>query len=207
MATTQEHESFCDYVSLKVHFNNWKFTWNHNDPDYHYKKIAPTAIDNRYDRKYFNQLNKLFKKPEQRREFLITGFLSNRKLWIGDFFNDDLISEHQARMRKRTSLIYTFNNDIENIIEFMEDKSFTFKELIKANGQRPQLLKFKRDILGGISEETLAILDKFFKYTHQVTVNPLWDEERLHYNKYGILLNIDDTNRIKTSLQKLIAQS
>lgn len=207
MATTQEHEAFCDYVSLKVHFNNWKFTWDYNNTEYHYNRIAPTTIDTRRDRKYFSRLNREFKKPEQRQEFLITGFLNNRRLWIGDFFNDDLLSEHQARMRKRTSLIYTFNNDIENILEFMEDKSFTFKELIKANGQRPQLLKFKRDILGGISEETLAILDKFFKYTNQVTVNPLWDEERLHYYKYGRLLNIDDINRIKTALQKLIAHS
>lgn len=203
MANEREFEAYLDYLGLKTHFNVWKFNWS---PRKAYK-VDVGVFEKRNDKLYFSKLAKLYPHKAERAEFLISSFLNNRQNWIGYMFDDDARDLHFARIKKSSALIYTFNNDVENIVDFMEDKSLSFKELLQANGQRPKILKCKKEILGGVSEETLALFDKFFGFTRQVTVNPLWDEERLRYHKYSSLLLVDDINQIKKTLKKLVAQN
>lgn len=198
------HETFCDYIYLKNYFNKWTFDVKNGSKGL-YNFISPNAITKRHDIIHFRKISNVFKSAEQRQEFFISGFLNNRRMWIGDFYSEDVIDLHKLRLKTRTALLYTFNKDVNNIIDYIQEHNTTFKELFKVNGQRPKIMNVKSDIWGGVTDETLAILDKYFKYTSQETINPLWDEERLRYHKYGKLLHIEDVNQIKPTLNKLIA--
>lgn len=190
-----------DYVGLKTHFNVWKFYWK-SDYDYH---LSESAFTKRHDKHFFERLFKIFPKRNDRLEFLISCFLHNKRMWIGDMFEEDLRDLHRARMVKRGALVYTLRNDAENISDFMTERNLTLKKLLLTDGQRPLILKYRRQILGGVSEETLALFDKFFGFTQQVTPNPLWEEERLRYHKYNHLLRIERIEQVKLILNQLIA--
>lgn len=193
--------AFKEYVGLKVHFNEWKFNWDSNRR----YRLSESAFANRNDKHFFIRLSKAFPKRDDRIEFLISCFLHDKKMWVGDMFDEDLRDKHRARMVKRTALVYTLRNDAENIVDFMTDNGLTLKKLLLTDGQRPLILRHRDQIFGGVSEETLALFDKFFKFTQQVTLNPLWEEERLHYHKYNYLLKIEKIEQIKSILSKLVA--
>jgi hypothetical protein len=195
--------TFRDYIGLKVHFNVWDFNWLSIKT----KALLPSALDKRNDKNLFVALTRTYPKPEDRRELFITSFLINRNTWIGDIFHEELKTDHYKRMIKSRSLIYTVNNDLENIYDFMLDEHYTFKELLLTNEQRPKLLKFKNRIPGGVTDETIAIIDTLFGFTKYSSNNPLWNEERLKYHKYGFLLKIDELKQIKPNLTKLLAHS
>lgn len=191
-----------DYVGLKTHFNVWKFHWY---PDHDYR-MSESAFARRHDKHFFGRLFKTFPKRNDRLEFLISCFLHDKRMWIGDIFEEDLRDLHRARMVKRGALVYTLRNDAENIADFMAGHELTLKKLLLTDGQRPLILKHRRQILGGVSEETLALFDKFFGFTQQVTPNPLWEEERLRYHKYNHLLEVERVEQVKPILNQLIAQ-
>jgi hypothetical protein len=190
-------------VGLKTHFNEWKFYWR---PDYDYK-LSESAFLKRADKHYFDRIYKTFPKRKERIEFFISCFLKNKRLWIGDMFDESLLDNHQSRMQKRGALIYTFRNDVENILDFMADNSMTFKKILLSDGQKPLIIKFRHQINGGVSDETFALFDKFFGFTKQVTPDPLWEEERMRFHKYNHLLEIERIDQVKPILKQLVAQS
>jgi hypothetical protein len=190
-----------DYVGLKTHFNVWKFYW-HSEHDY---RLSEEAFAKRNDKHFFKRLYNIFPKRNDRLEFLISCFLHDKRMWIGDMFEEELRDLHRARMTKRSALVYTFRNDAENIADFMIEHDLTLKKLLLTNEQRPLILKHRHQILGGVSEETLALFDKFFGFTRQVTANPLWEEERLRYHKYNHLIEIERIEQIKPIINQLLA--
>jgi hypothetical protein len=192
---------FKDYVGLKVHFNVWEFNWRF-DYDYHMKE---SALAKRNDKHFFERFSSLFSKRNEWVEFLISCFMRDKRMWVGDMFEEDLKDYHRSRMIKRVALIYTFRNDAENIFEFMAENNLTLKELLKTKDQRPLILKIRQQIHGGVSDETLALFDKFFRFTQQKTLDPLWEEERLRYYKYGCLLKVEKLDQIKSILNQLLA--
>jgi hypothetical protein len=139
-------------------------------------------------------------------EFFISCFLKNKRLWIGDMFDENLLDDHRIRMTKRGALIYTFRNDVENILDFMSERNISFKKILLTDDQKPLIMKIRHQINGGVSDETLALFDKFFGFTKQVTPDPLWEEERLRLHKYNHLLEIERIDQVKPILKQLVAQ-
>jgi hypothetical protein len=73
----------------------------------------------------------------------------------------------------------------------MLDNKIDVKTLLKSDGQSPYIISNESDIIGGITDETLALLDRAFKFTEQETIDPLWDQRKFSLRKYRYLVEID----------------
>jgi hypothetical protein len=184
---------FRDYVTLKLHFNEESFTWR---PDIG-RKIGPEALMKRRDSSFFEKLNQKHPDTEDRQDYLVSGFLWNRDLWIGEALEKEVVNFHKQRMIKIHSLTHVFTSECENIRDFMLESNRSIQDLLKlTDGDRPAIIAERSDIIGGVSEETLAILDQAFDYTRQDSNNPVWSKTRLRLRKYKRFLVVPKTTLI-----------
>lgn len=199
MTRHTEFDVFKDYVGLKVHFNYWHFTWN---PDHAYN-ISLDAFRKRKDKASFSRMVAIKPKRVEWVEYLISAFMKDRHTWIGNTFDEDIEDAHRTRMRHRRALEYNFKVDCENIRDHLDTNVMNLPQLLKIGNSQPRI--FETRVEGGVTEETLAIMDRFFNFTRQSTNNMLWEETRLKLRKYRDLLNVDLTKfrpHIDTLLSK-----
>lgn len=184
---------FRDYVTLKLHFNEDGFTWH---PDIG-RKISPDALMKRNDSIYFEKLNQKHPDTEDRQNYLISGFVLNKDLWIGEALEKDVVNFHKQRMIRIHSLNHVFASECENIRDFMLESKRSIRDLLKlTDGDRPAIIAERSDILGGVSDETLSILDQAFDFTRQESANPVWCKTRLKLRKYKRFLEVPKTTLI-----------
>lgn len=194
-------QTFKDYISLKLHFSDESFMFNQ---DSKMSKIDMTTLMKRKDIKFFVKLTENNRTRKERMELLISLFLKNQNAWIGEIFEDELKDFHSARLAKTKALKHTFEKDTKNILEYMTENKKTIKELLLTNNDVPDIIKNRSKIVGGISDETLALLDKAFKFCRQKTDNPLWRQRSFSIAKYKHFLEIDKDFYISV-LEKLAA--
>src|SRR6478736_1705211 len=154
-------QCFREYVSIKLHFNSGTFIWNKGSG----QKITESTLYKRKDFAFFDKLAYQIQDPEERREYFVSCFLLNPDMWIGEVFETEIKQFHRSRMRKINSLEYTFKSDVENIADYMREKGVSIKQLLLTHGHVPMIIDDQMHIIGGVSDETLAILDKAFLYT------------------------------------------
>ena len=184
---------FRDYVTLKLHFNEESFIWH---PEIG-RKIGPDALMKRRDYVYFQKLNQKHPDTEDRQNYLISGFLLNKDLWIGEFLEKEVVNFHKQRMIRIHSLDHIFNSDCENLHDYMLETKSSIRDLLKlVDGDRPAIIANRNEILGGITDETLSILDQAFDYTTQESENPVWGTQRLKLRKYKRFLEVPQTTLI-----------
>lgn len=178
---------FRDYVTLKLHFNEEGFIWH---PDIG-RRISADALMKRRDSSYFEKLNQKHPDTEDRQSYLISGFLFNKDLWIGEFLEKDVIAFHKQRMIKIHSLDHIFASDCENIHDYLKETNKTIQDLLKLTDKdRPPIIAERSEILGGVTDETLSVLDLAFDYTRQESENPVWSNMRLKLRKYKRFLEV-----------------
>lgn len=191
--------AFKDYICLKNHFNVWEYNWN---PDKTIR-ISADAFEKRKDKAYFHKVSYNLKDRNTWIEHYTTSFLSNPRCWIGAMFDEDIIEAHMKRMKRRRALLYNFRVDMECINGHLEESGGRFIDLLKIGRTQPGI--FETRIEGGVTEESLAILDAIFDYTKYGSMNPLWNETRLKLNKYRRILAYDmDLSPYKSSVDHLL---
>jgi hypothetical protein len=178
-----------DYVSLKLHFNQ---------PDYYghtfsvNTKLMNINIKTRNDYLYFYQLGSYFKSRKAMNSYLLSGFIKNVDMWIGDFiiYSDDLIPLHQSRIKRCSNLIQVFDEDCSIIHE----KDSNLKTLLKTDKSAPPIM-----FIPNINKETLAVLDYFTNFTQYAkdTLDISWKRDALSINKYKWFLKIDHPEILK----------
>jgi len=184
---------FRDYVTLKLHFNEESFTWH---PDIG-RRISSESLMKRRDVVYFEKLNQKHPDTEDRQNYLISGFLHNKDLWIGEFLEKEVVNFHKARMIRIHSLEHVFSSECENIHDYMLETKKTIRDLLKlTDGDRPSIISDRSDIIGGVSDETLSLLDQAFDYTRQESENPVWCKTRMKLRKYKRFLEVTKTTMI-----------
>lgn len=177
---------FRDYVTIKLHFNSEAYIW-HKDAG---ERISETALFSRKDQYFFEALTNKYTDDHDRREFLVSAFLRDQNFWIGEWRHEDIVAYHKNRLRRSNSLIFNFNADVENIIEFMDEKKVTLKNLLTNDGDRPFIIKNRSSIIGGVTDETIALLDRGFCFLKQPTENPFWQKESFKLHKYRYFLSV-----------------
>jgi len=173
-------------VTIKLHFNSEAYVW-HEAAGH---KITEEALFNRKDQYFFEALTQKYPDDQERRDFFVSAFLNNPDFWIGDWRHEDVVAFHKSRLRRTNSLIFNFNSDVENIIEFMEEKKVTLKNLLLNDGDRPSIIKNRSSIIGGVTDETISLLDKGFCFLKQPTDNPFWQKESFKLHKYRYFLSL-----------------
>ena len=193
---------YANYVGLKTHFNTENFYFNLNT----IPNVSSTSYRNRVDKVWFERLAKEYSinQTKQMQEYLISTFLYNKKMWIGDIVENDILHLfHNNRMKCRTALNRTFEQDIFNIEEYLIDNNLNLKSVLLSFDGRPELLYQARKLK--ISLETLAMFSYVFKFTNNKTDDIIYEEERLRLEKYSHLIKSDfDTKKIKVLINSLI---
>lgn len=198
MSKHTEFDVFRDYVTLKVHFNEWRFNWN---PERTYD-ISVDSYRKRKDKHCFTRMVAIKPSRNEWIEYFISAFMQNRRKYVGDMFDEELEDEHRNRMSHRRALEYNFRVDCDNIRDHLQANAITFPQLLKIGISQPRL--FETRIEGGVTEETIAILDKFFNFTRFQTNNMLWEETRLKVHKYSALIDVEP-KRFKQHIDTLIS--
>ena len=192
-------QTFRDYVGLKLHFND-PFIWNRNFKS----RIGEEQLLKRRDAYMFIKLSEEIPDREERIQRLISAFKKNPATWVGEVFEEDHKDFHKKRMAVVSSLQYSLRSDIDKLVTFMDEHSIDVRKLLVSKGNVPYIIKNEADIPGGIKDETLALIEKAFKFCSNDTIDPLWQRRAFMLTKYHYWLNVKD-EFLDQQLSKLVA--
>lgn len=166
-------EAYKLYTAIKNHFTTESYDYF----KYHGKVNASEhTFETRKDKYMFYKLSK----HEDPLIFLVANFSENSKLWVGDMFDTDKEYVYNDYLRRKQSLTYIFNNDIDNLLEDFDD-NFKVEE-----GDYPHLLKLLNR--KKISKETFIIINdcvRFFSSWNKKITDPvLWPKIAMNCKKF-----------------------
>lgn len=194
-------KTFQDYVGIKLHFND-HLVWNRDTR----LRLQQEQLLKRKDAFVFFRMNEQEPNREDRVQRLFSMFKRNKSAWSGAIFEEEHTIFHKQRMTVIRSLKHVVKTDIDRLVMFMEERKIDVRKLLLSDGQKPYIISREHEILGGITDETLALLNKGFKFCNQETIDPLWEERAFMLNKYGYCLEAD-SEFLKQQYNKLIAVS
>ena len=195
------------YLALKRHFNSDRYNYFNYSFKNRGVSARYTTYQNRNDRYFFENLAKELKKHEEVEGFLVSNFVYNSNMWVGEMYGDDAKRTHNKWKNKIESLTYQFTQDINELRSLIENfnnrelglqlgfnRIFTVEE-----GQHPILLE---EILGKrINIESAIIMDKILQFTDFWNKNILdkvvWPDVYRLMIKYEPFLKIDDISKFK----------
>lgn len=194
-------QAWVDYVGLKRHFQEETFIWK---PGWSSKTLTVEALRARNDLAKFAEFVRKVKPREERIQYLISTFLNNNHAWIGDVVSDDAKERHRARKKRIGSLHLAFPRECQAIADYANKEKKSLAWLLTKQCP-PPIIKASRNIVGGVSDETLAILDRVFKFAGVVDCpDPLWQNRSLVLRKYSALLVVEKSV-IKQGMENLAA--
>ncbi|USV41130.1 hypothetical protein [Xanthomonas phage BUDD] len=189
--------TFQDYVGLKLHFNG-DLVWKRHMV----LSLRDEQLLKRKDAYYFIQLAEQHDR-EKIIQMLISMFKRKRDSWIGEILEEENVEYHKKRMAVIGSLKYAVRTDIERLVMFMEENKIDVRRLLLSDGQSPYIVTHQADIIGGITDETLALLERAFKFCSQDTLDPLWEERKFMLGKYSSWVEVDG-DFLKQQLNRLV---
>ena len=193
------YETFCLYIALKNHFSKESYDY------FKYQgktNISRESFLNRKDKFQFQKLCRLYA-PEEMIDFLVANFLNDEKIWVGDLLHDEAKDIYLEYMKRKQSLSYRFENELDLLINSAPNG---LNGLFKLNqdGQLPVVAGYYWQIAG---IETLALLDYFVgyfdKYNDQLKDDFLWSKLRMKCKKL-LPFMVFDKNKIKDILKNRV---
>jgi len=146
----------------------------------------------RSDAFMFVRVAEQYTKREDRIQRLVSLFKNNPSAWIGDLFSLDQQKIHSRRMVVIGSLSYVFRTDIERIVDHMSSNGLSLRGLLLPDGgNAPRLIQDQEDIIGGVQDETLALLHRALGFASRETADPLWNLRASILRKYSRWLSMD----------------
>jgi len=155
------YEAFTVYNALKLHFSSEKYDY------FKYKAKSRVTIDTferRKDKYYFYKLSRQ-QREDDYVQFLVSNFLENPNLWVGELLQEESLSKYKKRMAVIQSLSYNFKNDCEVLRSVVEEPNNIFL----TKGEYPVLLT--KTLQKEINVETLCILNSLVNFF------PLWQKK------------------------------
>lgn len=190
--------AFQDYVGLKLHFTEdlvWKKDMR--------LKLKQEQLLKRKDAYVFLKFVEEVPDRNERQQRLISMFKYNPSAWSGSIFEEETLVRHKARMNVISAIKHVVRTDTDRLVMFMEERKINVRTLLLNDGQSPYIVQHGSDILGGVTDETLALIDRGFKFTKQETFDPLWEERSFMLHKYGYCIDVDG-EFLKQQFNKLV---
>jgi len=179
------YEAFTIYNALKLHFTSESYDY------FKYRGKSRTTIDSfekRKDKYYFYKLSRQ-QNEEDYIQFLVSNFLENPNLWVGELVQEESIARYKKRMAVIQSLSYQFKNDCEKLRSSVDDAN----QLFQTKGDYPILLVSSLQKVTEI--ETLCILNSligFFPlWKKKITDTIQWPNFHLKCLKYTPFISYD----------------
>lgn len=186
---TPGFRTYVDYVYIKKHFNDFEWVWN---PKANYTRLKESSFEKRKDRFFFQKFEKAIAERDERIEYLVSAFLFNNEIWIGDIFEPEVSQFHNYRVKRVSGLESLFRSDVEKIEFYLIDKGLTLQSILLTTATNsPILIQDARTL--GVSFETLTVINYFANFTDLwFPLHPLLKIRRLQLHKYKYLLHIAD---------------
>lgn len=160
-------------------------------------RITEDTLSKRKDAHFFYSIPKEFDNRQRYDEFLVSAFLHDRKFYIVDRRSSELAAFHNDRMRRFASLYHTFSSEMESVIEYVSENRISIPDLLDV-AKKPRIIRDARFIPGGVSTETLAILDHYFGFcTSSKSSDPLWVERAFTIQRYKYFCRPDSATNAK----------
>lgn len=194
-------KTFQDYVGIKLHFND-PLVWTRSTR----LRLNVEQLLKRRDAYVFLKMNEQEADREARVQRLFSLFKMNKGAWSGAIFEEEATAYHKKRMATISALKHVVRTDIDRIVLFMEERQIDVRKLLLSDGQRPYIVSHEHAILGGVTDETLALINKGFKFCSQTSIDPLWEERAFMLDKYSYCLEAD-SEFLKQQFNKLVAVS
>lgn len=166
-------EAYKLYNAISMHFTT---------PSYDYFKYNGKVradehtFETRKDKYMFYKLSK----HSDPITFLVANFAEGKKVWVGDLFSQDKDMAYNDYLRRKQSLSYIFETDIDNLLENF-DKNFE----VPNDGDYPFLLKLLTR--KKIAKESFIIMNdcvRFFgSWNKKITDPVLWPQIALNCKK------------------------
>lgn len=157
------YEAYKKYVALKLHFQQdnydyFKFSGS--------VRVNKESFENRRDKYYFQRLSKLYK-DEQYEQLLVSNFVANKDIWIGDILSETGKKTYDEWRKNNQSLVYIFNQDLIKIQEILDkSESKTFDSLFLVKDVWPEIVTMTMQKT--ICMETLIIMNKILKFIPKI---------------------------------------
>jgi len=183
-------EVFQHYVALKSHFNT---------PSYDYIKyrakttVKRSSYEKRNDKAFFERLAN--RNMDYIIPYLVANFVENENLWVGDLTLNQESEEIYFAWRKRMSRLFTTaRSDMENIRDFLANRSLTFNDLfVVKEGSQPII--FRLLVQRYITLETYIIMDTVLgfsaRFDRMLKNDYIYEQWSLKIKKYAPFLNLD----------------
>ena len=175
-------EAYQLYSAVKNHFTTDSYDYF----KYNGKVNASEhTFEARKDKYMFYKLSK----HEDPLNFLVANFSEGRKVWVGDLFGLDKELIYNEFLRRKQSLTYIFQSDIDNLLEDF-DANFKVEE-----GNYPHLLKLLTR--KKITKETFIIIQdcvRFFGSWNKKISDPvLWPAIAMNCKKFRPFMEYEKT--------------
>src|SRR5574343_130096 len=181
-------ETYKLYVGLKLHFSNEIFYFKNTNSI----KIPVKTYQSRKDKKFFELLyNKNNNSLEKTQDYLISVFLIDNNLWIGDMIDNIKVENyHKERIKNKNALLHIFKQDIIKIEDYLLDAGYTFKQIMDISNNKPIIIENRNEI--GLRLETLATISAYSNICSKVDNDDvIYNNLRHKILKYGLLLKTD----------------
>jgi hypothetical protein len=187
------YDVYNHYQSLKQHF-----TSKYDYFKYH-GKLKNHSVDSyikRRDRDFFEAVARKVKDKEVV-PFLVANIMNNDTVWIGDLIADfDGAYAVFLDWKKRMVNLYkTYEEDLDNICDFVEEKKLALPSLFKYNcSNYPVVFRFMVERI--IEKETFIILDDIIgfvaKADKHLAGDIVWDDQIIRLKNYKPFIYYDE---------------
>lgn len=184
-------EAYKEYLAIKNHFSLDSYDYI----KYNGRISASEAsFLKRKDKFFFTKLGRRFDKQEELRDFLVSNFLQNEKIWVGNLLDEKHLDVYKSWQKKQQSLSYVFRSDFSNILSFIDNHDLTFDELFAIrDNELPLLLQLQQE--DTIQVETLIVMDKvlgfFRRWDKKVEDDIFYPIVRKRIKKYEGFIDYD----------------
>ena len=191
------------YLAFKQHFSNENFDFFKYEGKV---KAKEETYQQRSDFYFFETLARKLTDQEVK-EYMLASYVSAEdpsKVWIGDIKRSGR-NCWLAWKKQQSSMRYTFEQDIESMVNFLEEKGHSFNHLFETLGGYHHPPLFKLFINRRVSLETLIILDIVLGYISEwdkQLKDPLWDRISFKIRKYKPFLSINKSKYLDIMKQK-----
>jgi hypothetical protein len=153
------YEAYCEYLAIKQHFTLDKYDYI----KYNGKvRASENAFRSRRDRLLYTKVARHYEK-EEFRNLLVSNFVLNEKFYVANVFDEDSVQIYTSWNRKMQSLSYSFKEECDKILDYMDSEDLKFDELFKGDDYNlPEVLNLlQREV---ITLETVIIMDEVLHF-------------------------------------------
>jgi hypothetical protein len=195
-------EAYKEYLAVKNHFSLDSYDYI----KYNGRISASEAsFLKRKDKFFFTKLGRRFDRREELRDFLVSNFLHNEKIWVGNLLDEKHLDVYKSWLKKQQSLSYVLRSDFSTVLSFMDDKDVTFDTLFEMrDNELPLLLQLQQE--DTIQVETLIVMDKvlnfFRRWDKKVEDDIFYPIVRKRMKKYEGFIDYD-ISKAKTLMKEI----